>query len=74
MFRLGVVNPTSMKDKVSEFVSLQADVFAISETSATKLVQSSMTPKLAEVVQDAGFRTHSAIIASFWFVYGQFWS
>ena len=47
MFRLGVVNPTSMKDKVSEFVSLQAaaDVFAISETSATKFVQSSMTPK-----------------------------
>lgn len=45
MFRLGVVNPTSMKDKVSEFVSLQADVFAISETCATKFVQSSMTPK-----------------------------
>ena len=39
MFRVAVVNPTSVRNKACEFNSIDADVFAVSETSATSATQ-----------------------------------
>lgn len=46
MFRVAVVNPTSVRNKACEFNSIDADVFAVSETSATSATQKQETFRL----------------------------
>lgn len=45
MFRVAVVNPTSIRDKAHEFCMLPFDVCAVSETSATAATQKHQTHK-----------------------------
>ena len=52
-FRLTVVNPTAILRKVGDLLELKADLFCVSETSATVITQSQVTQSFFK----AGFRS-----------------
>ena len=52
--RLAVVNPTAVYGKVDQILGLDADIYAISETSATSVVQKDVRRKLDK----AGFKSY----------------